>query len=85
MQGDDLILCQITSQAKQDNYALALTSEDFRSGKLKQDSFLRPNKLFTLDQHEVLYSVGQVQAEKLEAVVETIITLLRGSYLSPPV
>lgn len=79
MQGDDLILCQITSQARRDNYALPLSGEDFSSGKLKQDSFLRPNKLFTLDQNEVLYSVGQIRVEKLEAVIETTIQLLRGS------
>ncbi len=79
MQGDDLILCQITSQARRDSHALSLTSEDFSSGKLKQDSFLRPNKVFTLDQNEVLYGVGRIHAEKLERVITTIIALLRGS------
>ena len=79
MQGDDLILCQITSQARQDSYAIALTLEDFSSGKLKQGSFLRPNKLFTLDHNEVVYGIGQIHAEKLEAVILTIIALLRGN------
>lgn len=47
--GDDLILCQITSQSITDSYAIAITSDDFASGGLNQNSNIRPNKLFTAD------------------------------------
>ncbi|MCZ2150026.1 MAG: type II toxin-antitoxin system PemK/MazF family toxin [Bryobacterales bacterium] len=38
LQGDDLILCQITSQAKEDGYSVRLESSDFVSGGLNQSS-----------------------------------------------
>ena len=47
--GDDVILCQITSKNVSDTYAVPLTSADFVSGTLHQDSNIRPNRLFTAD------------------------------------
>ena len=44
LDGDDVILCQITSQAKMDRYALKLQDEDFTDGKLNIQSVIRPNK-----------------------------------------
>jgi hypothetical protein len=34
LKGDDIILCQITSQFVKDNYAIALDSSDFKKGSL---------------------------------------------------
>ncbi|HEV2846007.1 MAG TPA: type II toxin-antitoxin system PemK/MazF family toxin, partial [Thermoanaerobaculia bacterium] len=42
LDGDDLILCQITSQQISDRYAIPLEDEDFSSGGLRQPSNLRP-------------------------------------------
>jgi mRNA interferase MazF len=58
LEGDDLILCQITSQAIKDNYAILLDDKDFETGSLKQPSNMRPNRIFTADSHIVLYKVG---------------------------
>jgi len=38
--GDDVILCQITRQARSDNYSVALTHADFERGRLAEDSRL---------------------------------------------
>ena len=42
LRGDDLILCQITSQAVKDSYAVAIADADFAEGGLKQPSHIRP-------------------------------------------
>ena len=34
LEGDDLILCQITSQAIRDNYAISIDDKDFETGSL---------------------------------------------------
>jgi mRNA interferase MazF len=47
LEGDDLILCQITSQAIQDNYIIPITDKDFETGSLKKPSNVRPNRIFT--------------------------------------
>ena len=40
--GDDLILCQITSQDICDKYAVELHDSDFESGSLNKPSNIRP-------------------------------------------
>jgi mRNA interferase MazF len=47
--GDDVILCQVTSQAISDGYAIPLVDSDFATGSLHQASNIRPNRLFTAD------------------------------------
>jgi mRNA interferase MazF len=66
--GDDLILCQITSQVRSDGFSIALTQADFQSGRLSQDSYIRPQRLFTVEQSVILYTVGRVSAQKQEEV-----------------
>jgi mRNA interferase MazF len=66
--GEDLILCQITSRAHSDSFAVPLTSSDFERGQLPQPGFIRPQRLFTVEQHVILHSVGKVTAEKFDEV-----------------
>jgi mRNA interferase MazF len=70
LRGDDLILCQITSQAISDKYAIPLTEEEFQSGSLKRKSNIRPNRLFTADTHIILYKIGHVKNEKLNEIIQ---------------
>jgi len=49
LRGDDLILCQITSQRVKDRYAIPISEKDFETGDLRQKSNVRPNRLFTAD------------------------------------
>jgi mRNA interferase MazF len=64
--GDDLILCQITSRARSDGYAVPLTVADFEQGRLAVDSFIRPNRLFTVESSVILYAAGKVKPDKLK-------------------
>ena len=66
--GDDLILCQITSQTRSDGYSVPLALADFERGRLAMDSFIRPNRLFTVEQSVILYSAGKVKDAKLKEV-----------------
>ena len=77
LRGDDLILCQITSQAIKDSYAVAVTNDDFITGGLNQKSNIRPNRLFTADQSIILYKAGQFKADKLKEVIDKIIDILQ--------
>jgi mRNA interferase MazF len=63
--GDDLILCQITSQAHRDSFSIALDAADLQSGQLIVQSYIRPNRLFTVEQSVVLYSVAHLTDKKL--------------------
>jgi hypothetical protein len=45
-----------------------LTSSDFERGQLPQPGFIRPQRLFTVEHHIILYSVGKVTAAKFDEV-----------------
>jgi mRNA interferase MazF len=74
--GPDLILCQITSRAHWDAFAVPLDNTDFERGQLPQTGFIRPQRLFTLEHHIVLHSVGKVNAAKFDEVFKRVRELL---------
>ncbi len=78
IQGGDAILCQITSKSVRDEYAINLTSEDFKSGKLSKDSNIRPNRLFTGDSKIILYRAGKLKTEKLDEVIDIIVKIFKA-------
>jgi len=76
LEGDDLILCQITSQQVRDQYAIKLDQEDFEAAGLRQRSNIRPNRIFTADSHIVLYRVGHLKQEKVSEVITKVVQIL---------
>ncbi len=77
LEGDDLILCQITSRSIKDKHAIPIDDNNFKKGSLKQQSNVRPNRIFTADSHIVLYRIGSIKNNKLEEVIEKIIEILK--------
>jgi mRNA interferase MazF len=77
LQGNDLILCQITSKSVKDNYAIPIDQNDFASGSLNQESNIRPNRLFTADNQIVLYRIGNIKKIKLDQVINKIIEIIK--------
>ena len=75
--GDDIILCQITSQFSKDSSAVFLTDNDFSSGTLKVDSYVRPNRLFTADKRIVAYKTGTISVTKYQEVFNALADLLK--------
>ena len=78
LEGEDLILCQITSQLRQDKYSIVLINSDFKQGNLKVESNIRPNKLFTADKSLIQYKIGSIKDKKLKEVVDSICNIIRG-------
>lgn len=76
LDGDDLILAQITSQSTCDNYAVLIQEEDFQEGSLRKTSNVRANKIFIADQEIILYKVGRLSREKIEEITNSIIGIL---------
>ena len=74
--GDDVILCQITSVARGDRYAISLDTADFESGSLPTKSFVRPNKIFTADQRLVLYRACRMNPKTMQTITTAIIEIL---------
>lgn len=77
LEGDDCILCQITSQHLRDRYAIELSHKDFESGGLRRKSHVRPNRLFTADQRIILYRAGHLKEAKLKEVIDELLRLFK--------
>lgn len=78
LKGDDIILCQITSKARYDRYAVALRNQDLKSGTLNIESVIRPNRLFTADSSLILYKLGTLKRSKTKEVERALVKILTG-------
>ena len=76
LDGDDVILCQITSRAVSDSYALPITRSDFASGGLRVNSTARPNRLFTADSNSALYQAASLKAPKMAQITAKIVEII---------
>jgi mRNA interferase MazF len=74
--GNDVILCQITSQAAVDSYAVPLIDRDFTSGGLRQISNIRPNRLFTAETSIILYRARTISTAKMQDVLTKLMQIL---------
>jgi mRNA interferase MazF len=75
----DWVLCQITSKLYADARAIQLDGPDFASGGLALTSYVRPGKLFTANETLILEKAGQLRAEKLGAILQTVVGLFTQS------
>ena len=78
LEGDDVILCQITSKPIRDRYSISLDDGDFEVGGLKQSSNIRPQRIFTADSHIILYRIGSLKIGKFSEVVGKAVEIIRG-------
>jgi len=76
LEGDDVVLCQITTQTSADSYSIPIGSADFIDGGLKHPSNVRPSRLITIDSNIVLYRAGQLSAERVNEVVAKAVEIL---------
>ena len=78
LEGDDLILCQITGQRIKDNYSIVIEDSDFETGSLKQTSNARPNRIFTADRSIILYRIGHLRPDKIVEIIDKICSIIQS-------
>jgi mRNA interferase MazF len=74
--GDDVILCQITSQQIRDRYAIGIAETDFTEGTLRKPSNIRPNRLFSASTNLILYRAGHLNDPVVTSVIDRIVEIL---------
>lgn len=75
LNGDDVMLCQITSQHKSAHSAIPITATDFTAGTLARDSYVRPEHLFTGNRN-FTRRIGHLSDSKVQEVISRIIQIL---------
>lgn len=64
----NFILCQITSKSHSSRRAIPLGDNDFTTGGLSQGSFIRSDKIFTIEQSIIDRKLGSLKKAKLDEV-----------------
>jgi len=74
--GDDILLCQITSQNTKDGFAIPLTLNDFSTGSLPVASNIRPTRIFTADKNIIVRKTGTIKFVITQKVIKVLTDLL---------
>lgn len=72
LKGNDLIMCQITSQLRQNKYVVSLKEENFSAGKLPIPSNIHCSSLFTISKYLVIKKVGTINMGTMVRVLQNI-------------
>jgi mRNA interferase MazF len=73
LQGDHVILAQITGQPRPDPDLLELNSKDFKTGGISRKSFIRPSVLFTVHKSRINYKAGKIKPTKIKEVQDKLV------------
>jgi mRNA-degrading endonuclease toxin of MazEF toxin-antitoxin module len=76
---NDVLLCQITSKNYGSIKAIGLMRSDFSQGTIAIDSFIRPDKIATLDNGRIRRILGVVSNIKLNEVKQRLKSILEIS------
>ena len=77
LKGKDCILCQITTKQRTDEHLIPLSNKDLTGGKLNVESYIRLNKITTLEKSLIHYKIGTISNNKLAEVKEKITNMIR--------
>jgi mRNA interferase MazF len=76
LDGDDLVVCQITSKRRPaDKYSIELTNRTMKTGHIDVDSWIKAGRIFTADSHLIVRKIGTVDDKTLAVVLSTIISI----------
>jgi mRNA interferase MazF len=75
LNGDDVILCPISSQ-KSAFHTISISNDDLVTGELPMLSYVRFSKLITVDKNIIHKSVSVLSTAKLRQIIDSIKSLL---------
>lgn len=75
LKGNSVILCQITGQPRPDPDIIELKANEFQSGGISKDSYIRPSVLFTINKSRINYKAGSLKQEKVKQVEKKLVEI----------
>ena len=70
--GDDLIVCQITGRSYEESVEIPINREDFQKGKLKVESYIRIDKIFSVERSLIEYKIGSLKQKKFNEILDKL-------------
>ena len=75
--GEDIIVLQITSFSQEKLVEIQVKKEDFKEGNLRKDSFIRIDKIASVDKSLIKYKIGSLKPGKFKEIADRIISFLK--------
>jgi mRNA interferase MazF len=76
--GDDLIVCQITGNSNEESVEVKIIKGDFMKGKLRLKSYVRMDKIFSVEKFLIKYKIGSLRKEKFDEILEEVCSYLKS-------
>ena len=76
--GGDVIVLQITGYSYEKLAEIALKNTDFNKGSLKRDSFVRVDKIASIERSLIKYVAGSLKGDKFEEILERVCIFLKA-------
>jgi len=76
--GDDLIVCQITGKSYEKSVEIPIRKGDLSKGDLKVESYIRLDKIFSVEKSLIRYKIGALKQDKINEVVDRICSFLKN-------
>jgi len=76
--GEDIIVAQITGDSYEKPVEIILKKEDFRQGNLKRDSYIRIDKIASIEKSLIKYRIGSLKQKKFNEILDKICYFLKN-------
>ncbi len=76
--GEDIIVAQITGSSYNKLVELPMTDRDFKQGSLKRESFVRVDKIASIEKSLINYKIGSLKKEKFYEILDKICSFLKN-------
>ncbi len=72
--GEDIIVAQITGSSYEKSMEIPLEKNSFKTGGLTRKSFVRMDKIASIEKSLVKYKAGSLKHEKFEEILNKIVS-----------
>jgi len=76
--GEDIIVAQITGLSYEKSVEITLKNEEFKKGSLKRESYVRMDKIASIEKSLIKYKLGSLKQEKFNKILDKICFFLRN-------
>ena len=76
--GDDVIVAQITGESYEKPAEIIIKKDNFKQGNLKRDSYIRIDKIASIEKYLINYRIGSLKQEKFNEIIDRICFFLKN-------
>ena len=76
--GEDLIVLQITGSSYEKSVEVLIKEKDFLKGSLKRDSFVRIDKIASIEKSLIKYKIGSLNKNSFSNILNEVCSFLKS-------